>query len=69
MIEEPQIVIHKADEPDSIADLLDAHVLASEDGAEIDLSASETDTAALGDGNGLVVERIVQFVESVIRAR
>jgi hypothetical protein len=41
--------VHKADQPDFIADLLDADVLAGEQGAEIDLSASEADTATLCD--------------------
>ena len=40
MIEEAQVVLHKADEPDFIANLLDADVLASEGGAEIDLGAA-----------------------------
>ena len=32
-------------------------VVIGEDGAEIDLSPSEADVAAVGDGDGLVVER------------
>jgi hypothetical protein len=60
VIEEPQVVIHKTEQPDFIAGLLDADIFASEDGTEIDLSASETDAAAVGDGDGSVVERIVQ---------
>jgi hypothetical protein len=40
MIEEAQVVLHKADEPDFIADLFNPDVLASEDDAEIDLSAA-----------------------------
>jgi hypothetical protein len=43
--------MHEGDEPDFIAHLLDPHVLAGEDGAEIDLSAPEADAAAVGDGN------------------
>ena len=52
MVEESQVVIHIADEPDSIADFLDPDVLVGEDGAQIDLAAPEADAAALGDGNG-----------------
>ena len=47
MIEEPQVVIHKAHEPDSIADFLDTDILASEDGAEADLAAAEANAAEL----------------------
>jgi hypothetical protein len=42
--------VHKADEPDFIAHLLDTDILAGEDGAEMDLSAPEADAATLGDG-------------------
>ena len=61
MIEEAQVIFHKADEPDFIADLLNADVLAGEDGAEVDLPFAEADTAALGDGDGAVVERVVKL--------
>ena len=47
MIEEAQVVFHKTDEPDFIADLFDADVLAGEDGTEVDLSAADADGAAL----------------------
>ena len=48
MIEVAEIVIHEADEPNLLADLLDADALAGEDGAEIDLLAIEG-AAAPGD--------------------
>ena len=69
MIEESQVVVHKADEPDSIAEFLNPDVLSGEHCAEIDLKVPETNAAALGDGDGSVVERVVQLVEPVIRAR
>ena len=57
MIEEPQVVVHKADQPDSIADFLHADVLTGKHGAEVDLAAPEAGAAALSDGEGAVVER------------
>ena len=68
MIEETQVIFHKADEPDFIADLLDADVLAGEDGAEIDLAAADADAAALGDGDGSVMEWILKLAQSAIPA-
>jgi len=58
--------VHKADEPDFIAHLLDTDILAGEDGAEINLSAPEADAATLGDGDGSVVERAVKLAEPAI---
>ena len=60
MIEEPQVVIHKADQPDFIANFLDPDILTGEDGAEIDLAAAEADAAAVGDGDGSVVEWVLE---------
>ena len=66
MVEEAQIIVHKADQPDLIRDLLDADFLASEDGAEVDFLPPEADPAALGDGDGPVVERVLEVRESAI---
>ena len=68
MIEEAQVVFHKADQPDFIANLLDADVLAGEDGAEIDLAAADADATALGDGNGAIVERVLKLAEAAVGA-
>ena len=68
VVEEPQVVIHKAQHPDSIADFYGPDVLTGEHRAQIDLAASEADAAALSDGDGAVVEGIVQRIEPVIRA-
>ena len=54
MIEEPYVVIHKADEPDFIAYFLHAHVLSGEDGTEIDFASTEADAATVGDDDGSV---------------
>jgi hypothetical protein len=45
VIEEAQVVVHEADEPDLVGHLLDADVLAGEHGAEMDLLPPEADPA------------------------
>jgi len=69
VIEESQVVLHKANEPDFIAHLLDAHVLTGEDGAEVDLPFAEADTATVGDGNGAIMERVVELGKAAIGVR
>jgi hypothetical protein len=39
VVEVPEIVVHKADEPDTFVNLLDADRVASQAGAEINLFA------------------------------
>jgi hypothetical protein len=53
VVEVAEIVVHKADEPNAVAHLLDSDALAGEDGAEIDLLPIEADAAAMS-----VVKRI-----------
>jgi hypothetical protein len=45
--------MHEADEPDALADLLDADILTGEHEAEIDLPAVEADPPACSDGDDL----------------
>src|SRR5438046_3594814 len=66
VIEEAQVVLHKTNEPDFIADLVDSHVLAGENGAEVDLPFAEADTATAGDRDGAVVKRVLEFAKAVI---
>jgi len=47
---------------------LSRHSLPGEDGAEIDLVPTETDTAAMGDHDGSVVERVVDVRQPLVRA-
>ena len=47
---------------------LDADRLAGEDVTEVDLFVAETDAAAMGDDDGLVVEGIVDVGQPVIGA-
>src|SRR5215471_5058777 len=58
-IEVPQIIIHKADQPYVVMNLLDADGLSSKDLAEIDFFGAQTDAATAGDHDGFVVEGIV----------
>jgi hypothetical protein len=58
-IDIPQITIHKADQSDIVVNFFDADRLSGEYLAEIDLFTPQTDSAATGDHDGLVVERVV----------
>ena len=60
MIEVPQIVVHEADAPDSVLHLFNADVLTGKDGAEIDLLPVVANPPAACDGDGLVMERIIE---------
>ena len=62
MIEEPQILVHKAHEPDFLADLLEADVLSGKYSAQVDLSTTDADPAVTGDGDGSVVEGVFEVV-------
>jgi hypothetical protein len=61
VVEEAQVVVHEGDEPDSIAHLLDSHVLTGEGLAQVDLALAEADAPAVGDRDRAVVERIVEL--------
>jgi hypothetical protein len=60
VIEEAQIVLHKAYEPHLVADFRDADVLAGEHGAEVDLAPADADSPAVGEGGGAVVEGVFE---------
>ena len=64
-----EIVVHEADEPYAVVGLLDADILAGEDRAEIDLSPFESDAAAGGDGDCLVMEGIFELGQAMVGAR
>ena len=67
MIEEPHVVVHKAYAPDFLADLLDADVLSGKYSAQVDLSTTDADPAATGDGDGSVVEGVFEVVAKAPR--
>jgi len=61
--------VHEADEPDVLFDLFDADGLTGEDLAEIDLAHFEADAAARCDGDGPIVERIIERRQAFIAPR
>ena len=64
-----EIVIHKTDEPNAIVNFLDAHGLAGEGYAEVDLLVVQARTSAASDHDGAVVERVVRLRDASIGAR
>ena len=68
MIKEPQVVVHKADQPDLLRDFLDADILSGEDLAQIDLTPLEADASARCDGDGAIVEGVFQITQAGIVA-
>src|SRR5262249_43701433 len=68
-IEVPQIIIHKADQPYVVVNLLDADGLSSKDLAEINFFVAQTDAATAGDHDGFVVEGIVDVRQSGVGAQ
>jgi hypothetical protein len=52
-----------------VLDLFDADGLAGKDKAEVDLPAIVADAASRGDGDGLVVKRIVEIRQAGIGTR
>jgi len=52
-----EIVVHEADEPNAVVDLLDSKPLAGEHLGDFDLLSVHADAAARGDDDVAVVER------------
>jgi hypothetical protein len=67
-IDVAEIVLHKADQPNTFFDFLDTDSLTSKDRAEVDFLAVETNAPAAGDVDNLVVERVVQFRQAAVGA-
>src|SRR5437879_2119007 len=68
-IEVPQIIIHKADQPYVVVNLLDADGLSSKDLAEINFFVAQTDAATASDHDGFVVEGIVDVRQPGVGTR
>jgi hypothetical protein len=66
VVEEPQVVVHEADQPDFFLDLFDADVLTGEHCGEVDFARAEAHSAAHGHGDGAIVERVLERIEAVI---
>jgi len=67
-VEISQIIVHEADEPNAVVDLLDAESLTSQHGGDVDPLAMQAEPSAGGDENVAVMERIGQFGQAVITA-
>jgi hypothetical protein len=61
VIEEVQAVVHEADPPDGLSDFPHADIPTGEDRAEISSATAEAQPAALRDGDGAVMERILEI--------
>jgi hypothetical protein len=55
-----QIIVDEADEPNSLVDFFDAEALSGQDGGDVDFLSVDADTAAGGDEDVAVVERIIE---------
>src|SRR6267143_1409076 len=67
-IDVAEIVLHKADQPNTFFDFFDPQGLSCEDRAEINFFAVQTDASAVGDVNDAVVKRISKFWQAAIAA-
>src|SRR3546814_20140099 len=61
-----QIVVHEADEPNAVVDLLDSEALAGEHDGNVDLLAVHADAAAGGDQDVAVVQRVGELGQAEI---
>jgi hypothetical protein len=52
--------MHKADEPDFVGNLFDADILTGKNLAQVDLTPSDANPSAGGDGDGAIVKRVLQ---------
>jgi hypothetical protein len=69
VIKEPQVVVHKTNQPDLLRDFLDADILSGEDLTEIYLTPPDADTPALRDGDGAIMQGIFEFAQACVRPR
>src|SRR5260370_15115891 len=63
-----KLIIHKTYKPDVVMNFFDADGLAGKDLTEVNFLAPQTDAAAVGDDNDLVVERVIDIGQSCIGA-
>jgi len=69
-IDEAEIVVHEADDPNTVVDLLDAEALTGEHGRDIDALAMHADAAAVGDeGRSRSCSGYVRFGQAGIGSR
>jgi len=54
VVEEAQVVVHEADEPDLFADFRDADVLTGEHATQVYFATPDADSPALGHGGSVL---------------
>ena len=67
-IDVTEIVVHKADQPNTVVDLFDTHGLTRERSAEIYFLFENADPPAVGNQSRPIVERIGEFSDAAVRA-
>ena len=60
VVEEAQVIVHEADQPDVIGDFAHSDGLTGKDLVEIDLASAKAQATALRDDDGAIVEGILQ---------
>ena len=68
-IDVTEIIIHKANQPNTVVDLFDAYRLTSQRSAEIYFLFENADPSAVGDQNCPIVKRIGEFSDALIGPR
>jgi len=68
-IDVTEIIVHKADQPDTLVDLFDAYSLTCERSAEIYFLFENADPSAVGNQSCPIVERIGEFSDAPILPR
>jgi hypothetical protein len=68
MVEESYVVTHEADQPDLVGDFLDTDALTGESLAQVDLLRPKTNAAAARDGEGAIMEGVLELRQAVVRA-
>jgi len=68
-IDVTEIVVDKADKPNTLVDFFDAHSLTRERSAEINFLFEDADPSATGNQNCPVVERKGEFSDAAIGSR
>jgi hypothetical protein len=68
-IDEAEIVVHEADDPNTVIDLLDAKALTGEDGRDIEPLAMHADAAAVGDEDVAVMQWVCEVGQAGVGSR
>jgi len=61
-----EIVVHEADDPDALVDLLDSDALNSQDGGDVDALAVHADAPAGGHEDVAIVQRIGELGQAAV---